>query len=212
MGYVDIKFKSDFRKVFQKDEHINLELKSGEVLTLVGNNGSGKSTMIDLIRAHKCDNNNSMSLNESNLKDIKEVVDFDTDFEKIYIVAPMGHDDPMSMMNTYDAVAYIELGGWTASRVSNGQRHTIAMANFVKKYKTEFDEKTLIIFDEVDTGFDLKSQALHAKLLGLMAAKSGAAIVNVTHSMLVMKRSEKVWSMDDRNYVNNVDEYIETLL
>lgn len=212
MSYIDIKFKGDFREVFKKDEHINLELKSGEVLTLVGNNGSGKSTLIDLIRAHKCNNNNSISLNDGTIKDNMGVIDFDTDFEKIYIVAPMGYDDPMSMMNTYDAVAFIELGGWNASRLSNGQRHTLAMANFIKKYKSEFDEKTLIIFDEVDTGLDLKSQASHAKLLSIMGEVSGATIINVTHSLLIMKRSKRVWSMDSRDYVDDVDKYIENLL
>lgn len=211
MSYINIKFKNDFRGVFKKDECINIEMKSGEPFVITGDNGSGKSTLIDLIRAHKCNNGESKSLNQGELEEIKDIVEFDTDFENIFIIAPQGFDDPMSMMNTYDAVAFVEMGGFHASRLSNGQRHNMALAKFINQHKAKFNEKTLIIFDEVDTGLDLKSQALHSKLIAGIGKKTGATVVNVTHSMLVMMKSKNVWSMNDRDYVD-IEKYIENIL
>jgi len=207
MPYIKLTAKYDVRGVFKKDEVIDLDFEKKPVITLVGKNGSGKSTIVNSIRLFKCDNKKkgSESLSKhDNQMSLGGAFDIETDFKKIFVVSSE-YDDPLSMNNSYDACMFVDFGGFYTSHISKGQRFQFVFANFVKENNSQFDENTLVILDEPDNGFDLYNQKKTGNLPFLMWLKHDCNVLFITHSAVSILKSHDVYNLEKREFVDGKD-------
>lgn len=223
MSYIKIIFNEDVRKVFKKGEEICFDFKDKPVILITGDNGCGKSTLVNSIRAHKCSNLDgqektlgSASLNYSDIElFLKPFTTINTDFKNIFYLSSE-FDDPLSMNNSFDACAFINNGGFHTANLSKGQRLMKMFARHIQKYKEKFDEDTLIIFDEADTGYDLKNQIMFYKLLPKICELHKCKCLCITHCAIpLMLGTYNVYDLKNRMYINGKDYleiYIKTLL
>ena len=220
MSYVNIKFNHDLRKVFTKDEEIKFDFSDKDVILITGANGSGKSTLINSLRAHLCTNNDRQDelLGTTNLlyseikSELKPSTEVYTDFKSAYYLSSE-FDDPLSMYNTFDACAFIDNGGWATSHVSKGQRLLYQFVQYMKKYRDKFDENTLIVFDEVDTGYDLKNQITFYKLLPKMCKNYGCKCIVITHCAIPFIYGDySIYDMSEKKFIDNGKDYLNNII
>lgn len=220
MSYINIKFNHDLRKVFTKDEEIKFDFSDKDVILITGANGSGKSTLINSLRAHLCTNNDRQDehLGSTNLlyneikSELKPITKVDTDFKSAYYLSSE-FDDPLSMYTTFDASAFIDNGGWATSHVSKGQRLLYQFVQYMKKYRDKFDENTLIVFDEVDTGYDLKNQITFYKLLPKMCKNYGCKCIVITHCAIPFIYGDySIYDMSEKKFIDNGKDYLNNII
>ena len=220
MSYINIKFKEDLRKVFKKDEEIKFNFGDKDVILITGSNGCGKSTLINSLRSHICSNKDRQDevLGTANLlysdikKELKPNTEVDTDFNNIYYLSSE-FDDPLSMYTTFDASAFIENGGWNTSNISKGQRLLYQFVDYMKKYRDKFDENTLIVFDEVDTGYDLKNQITFYKLLPKMCKNYRCKCIVVTHCAIPFIYGDySIYDMNNKKFIDSGKDYLDNII
>jgi len=220
MSYVNIKFIEEIRKIFQKGEEINFDFSDKDVILITGPNGSGKSTIINSLRSHICSNDDrqndgidgTANLQYSEIcSELKPYTEVNTDFDNIFYLSSE-FDDPLSMYTTWDACAFIDNGGWATSHISKGQRLLYQFAQYMKKYKEKFNN-SLLIFDEVDTGYDLKNQVMFYKLLPKMCKKHNCKCLVVTHCPIPFIYGDySIYDMKEKKFVGSGKEYIENII
>ena len=219
MSYISVKFNDNVREVFSKGEEIKFDFSDRDVILITGSNGCGKSTFINSLRSHICSNKDRQNetLSTANLQysqirmDLKPITEVDTDFKNIFYLSSE-FDDPLSMYNTFDACAFIDNGGWHTSCISKGQRLLYQFVKYMKQYKESFDKNTLIVFDEIDTGYDLKNQILFYKLLPKMCKAHGCKCIVVTHCAIpFIYMDYDTYDMSKREFVKGKD-YIDNIL
>ena len=165
--YLNIKIKEDFRTLKANQEY-NFDFSEKGWHLIVGDNGCGKSTLLNTVRSFKCD----------------------TDFEKFYFISSE-FDDPRALDNCASAEALIKHGGFATKNLSNGQRHLSTLARWIEENKKEWDEKTLLVFDEADRGFGLKYQAGMVKMFDNFFKKYKAKSLAVSHYSLPILLTDK---------------------
>ena len=202
---------------FFKDKHVlkdvNLEIKDGEVVGLIGPSGSGKSTLIRCINNLEEPTSGNVYINQKNITQMGKEIDkvrqeigmvfqhfhlfpHKTVFENI-ITAPIltgrlteekAKVKAMELLNTMDLVdkkdAY-------PNALSGGQKQRIAIARSLA-----MDPK-IMLFDEVTSALDPE---MVGEVLNVMKdlAKTGMTMIVVTHEMAFAKQvADRVIFMSD---------------
>ena len=216
---ISIKFNEDLRNVFKKDDEIAFDFTEHNVILVTGPNGSGKSTLVNSMRAHQCSNEDrqeqllgTANLNYSTIKsELKPFTEVNTDFKNIYYLSSE-FDDPLSMYTTFDATSFIENGGWATSHVSKGQRLMYQFVQYMKKYGEKMED-SLLVFDEVDTGYDLKNQITFYKLLPIMCMKRNCRALVITHCAIPFIYCDfPVYDLKERKFVENGKKYLDDIV
>ena len=221
-------------RVFKKGDVVTLDLIEGGVNYIVGPNGSGKSTILHAIRAHKdsvyenTDENIRLEFargNDINLyKDVFDIEGIEG-FKWVFSLDAV-EDNPVSFMRASSATGLIEGGGFAFSRKSRGEGSKFLFARFITsmqkitgasfgngKVENKPKERSLIIIDEMDEGFDLNSQATYWRLLKNLCNVFNATIICVCHNPLCILYDpvgilEPVLDMSDGK-VKSISEYTE---
>lgn len=145
--YLNIKMLEDFRTLKQGDE-FNFDFSKHPEILIAGDNGCGKSTLVNIIRDYQCDNSK---------------------------------DDPNAVYQT--KLGYCDIRGF--------------------KNKEHWDEKTLLVFDEVDKGFDLSRQVGMSNMYRNLHKKFNVSILAVTHTLFPILAREEMFYFEFRKMVSS---------
>ena len=213
MSIIKIKITNDIRNVLKSGEVYTFDFDSENYnkdnwIAIVGDNGSGKSTLINCIRDWKCDNKGenrtsnggrqSMKLGYMEFITITGNYEIKTDFEQIFVLSSE-FDDPQSMNNCGDAIDYIEFGGFSTSTRSAGQKIQYITAKFLTENMDKFNDKTLLVFDEIDRGFDLRYQQGVLNMFKNLHTKCGCKILAIVHNLYpILKSKNEIFCMDKK--------------
>ena len=186
---------------------INLEVKSGEVLAIVGSSGAGKSTLVHLIPRFFDVTGGRLLIDDHDVRDLtlaslrsqigivtQETVLFnDTVRNNIAYGQPhvsandvesaaqmaLAHDFIMEMPEAYETVI-----GERGLRLSGGERQRIAIARAILK------NAPILILDEATSALDSESEALvQSALQNLM---SGRTVLVIAHRLSTVRRADRI--------------------
>ena len=188
-------------------QDINLEIKTGEVVAIVGPSGVGKTTLVNLIPRFYDITDGSIKIDGMDIRDVnikslrdqigivtQEVILFndtiihniaygrrDIDREKVIEVskAANAHDFIMALPQGYDTVV-----GERGVRVSGGERQRLAIARALLK------DPPILILDEATSALDSVSEKLvQEALYNLM--KNRTAFV-IAHRLSTIRHASKI--------------------
>ncbi len=186
--------------------NISFEVRKGEKIAIVGSNGSGKSTIINLILRFCNASKGRILLDGINIEDIKlkdyrslisivsqEFYLFNTDIKKNIALNSRASEEEIYRASRKSGAdkfitalqdKYSTNVGNNGMRLSGGERQKVAMARaFVKNSK-------LLILDEATSNYDYESEYQVNQLLG--NEFNDKAIIVITHKPDILKQMDKV--------------------
>lgn len=197
-------------------KNINLDVKKGEVIALVGSSGAGKSTLVDMIPRFydvtkgsiKIDGNDIRDMTISSLRrqigivtqetilfndTVKNNISYgriDADMEDIYNAAKSAHahDFIIAMASGYDTVI-----GERGVKLSGGQRQRISIARALLK------NPSILILDEATSSLDTESEKIVQEALeNLMKERTNFVIA---HRLSTVLNADRIVVIDDGRIV-----------
>lgn len=186
---------------------INLTIKKGETVALVGQSGGGKSTLVDLIpRFYDCQKGNICidgvdirSFTTTDLRDImgnvnQEAILFnDTIYNNITFGSENATKDDVERVakiaNAHDFIIASEAGydtniGDRGTKLSGGQRQRISIARALLK------NPPILILDEATSALDTESERLVQNAIDKLM-KNRTSIV-IAHRLSTIKAADKI--------------------
>jgi subfamily B ATP-binding cassette protein MsbA len=187
--------------------NINLEVKAGEILALVGSSGAGKSTLVSLVPRFFDVSSGKIAIDGYDLRDVsvasirsqigvvtQETVLFNDSLRNNIAYgqpaisqkeveaaarAALAHDFIMELPSGYDTVI-----GEKGVRLSGGERQRIAIARALLK------NAPILILDEATSALDSESEALvQSALQNLM---TGRTVVVIAHRLSTVRRADRI--------------------
>src|SRR5438128_5187555 len=187
--------------------NINLKVKAGEVLAVVGSSGAGKSTLVHLIPRFFDVTSGALLIDGRDVRDTtlaslrsligvvtQETVLFnDTVRNNIAYGRPsvpqkqveaaaraaLAHDFIMDLPAAYDTVI-----GERGVRLSGGERQRIAIALNV------LNNEMILILDEATSALDSESEALVQS--ALQTSMSGRTVFDIAHRLSTVRRADRI--------------------
>jgi len=206
---------------YQEDyvlKNINLEIKKGQTVALVGRSGSGKSTLVDLLpRFYDVTSGSIMvdgidirDLNPENLRKHMGLVNQEpilfndtlsnniafgvehATMEEIEYAAKIAnaHDFILDTENGYDTII-----GDRGSRLSGGQRQRISIARAI------LTNAPIMILDEATSSLDTESEKLVQEAINNLL-KDRTSIV-IAHRLSTIRHADMIYVLSDGEIIEN---------
>jgi subfamily B ATP-binding cassette protein MsbA len=191
---------------------INLEVRAGEILAVVGSSGAGKSTLVHLIPRFFDVTAGKLTVDGNDLRDVtvgslrsqigivtQETVLFnDTVRNNIAYGQPsvpqkdveaaaraaLAHDFITEFPEGYDTII-----GERGLRLSGGERQRIAIARALLK------NAPILILDEATSALDTESESLVQSALHNLI--SGRTVVVIAHRLSTIRRADRIVVLED---------------
>ena len=191
--------------------HVDLEVKAGEVVALVGPSGAGKTTLANLVPrfydvtggAIRIDGKDLRELKLSSLRDKISIVAQDTFLFNDTVGANIGyglrHALPEQVYQAArDALAeefilrmpegYGTIIGERGVKLSGGQRQRLAIARALLK------NAPILILDEATSHLDTESEVLVQRALQTLMANR--TVIVIAHRLSTVRRADKIVVLD----------------
>ncbi|MCH5240086.1 MAG: ABC transporter ATP-binding protein [Muribaculaceae bacterium] len=214
LSFNDVSFSYDGQRYVLKD--INLEVKSGMTVALVGQSGSGKSTMVDLIPrfwdvVHGSVTVEGNPVGDYRIADLRSIMGIvnqepilfnDTIFNNIAFGCPGATkkdvEEAAKIANAYEFILDTEKGfetlaGDRGARLSGGQRQRISIARAVLK------NPPILILDEATSALDTESERLVQEALERLM-KNRTTIV-VAHRLSTIANADLICVLQEGKIV-----------
>lgn len=188
-------------------KHINLQVKKGETLAIVGNSGGGKSTIVNLIPrfydvssgAIKFDN---MDIKNFKLEDLRNSISFvfqdnflfsGTIRENILLAKPNATEEELSAAlsasHLSEVIASLPDGldtvlGERGLTLSGGQRQRVAIARAMIR------NTPVVILDEATSALDNESEAIVQKALDNLIKNKTVFVI--AHRLSTIKNADRI--------------------
>jgi subfamily B ATP-binding cassette protein MsbA len=192
-------------------KEFSFELKKGETLALVGQSGSGKSTMANLVNRFYDVNHGEIMIDKINIKDVtknslrkliglvtQDSILFNDSIKNNLIVAKNDATDDeiinaLKIANAWEFVKDLEDGihhnvGDSGNKLSGGQKQRISIARAVLK------NPPIMVLDEATSALDTESEKLVQDALENMM-KNRTSIV-IAHRLSTIKNADYIIVLD----------------
>ncbi|NOQ27464.1 MAG: ATP-binding cassette domain-containing protein [Bacteroidales bacterium] len=220
----DFKDKIEFRDIvfaYEDDSKvilsgINFTIEKGQTIALVGQSGSGKSTIVDLIPRFFDPLRgeiliDSISLKEYNINSLRSLFGYvnqepvlfnDTIYNNILFGNPNASEDEITIAAklsfAHDFILEKEMGyntnlGEDGGKLSLGEKQRISIARAILK------NAPILILDEATSALDYESELMVRKALGYLM-KDKTTIV-IAHRLLTIKNADKIIVIDQGKIV-----------
>ena len=187
--------------------NINIEIKRGEKAAIIGNNGTGKTTMLKIINGREKADNGEIRLGAKvkigYYDQEHQVLDPDkTLFEELQETYP--HLDNTTVRNILAAFLFTEDDVFKRIKdLSGGERGRVSLA------KLMLSEANLLILDEPTNHLDIASKEILENALNHYTG----TVLYVSHDRyFINKTATRILDLTDQvliNYIGNYDYYLE---
>jgi iron complex transport system ATP-binding protein len=202
-------------------EDINLNLKAGKLITLIGVNGVGKSTLLRTLTGIQKPLSGNVYLNEKTIENYNNL-DFSQNLSmvlteklppsnlKVHEIVALGRQPYTNWIGKLSeddiekitkAIALTEIGNYAHKlhyEVSDGQLQKVLIARAIAQ------DTPLIILDEPTTHLDLLHKVSVFKLLKKLSVETGKCILFSTHDIdLAIQLSDEMIVMTENNVVQD---------
>ncbi len=198
-------------------EDINLSIKSGEKIALIGASGSGKTTLAQVIATFYTKNNGDIYYNQINVDEI----DKQSLRDELFLVLQMpilfnntlkfnitmGKDisdekifKALEIAQLKETVEKMENGldtivGKHGIRLSGGQRQRLSIARMI------ISNPSIVIFDESTSALDVHTEAkLFNALEPILKEKT---VITIAHRLSTVKNANKIYVLDNGKIVQS---------
>ncbi|ULJ68459.1 type I secretion system permease/ATPase [Wielerella bovis] len=206
--HVDFRYKADGRLILQD---LNLQIRAGEILGIVGRSGSGKSTLTKLVQRLYVPENGRVLVDGNDLaladpawlrrqvgvvlqenvllnrsvRDNIALTDTGLPLEMIIQAAKLAgaHDFIMELSEGYDTIV-----GEQGAGLSGGQRQRIAIARAL------ITNPRILIFDEATSALDYESE--RAIMQNMQAICAGRTVLIIAHRLSTVRHAHRIIAMD----------------
>lgn len=198
-------------------ENINLKVESGSILSILGRNGVGKTTLLRcMLGLLKWTSGNSF-LDGKNIKDISfkdfwknvsyipQVHSFSFSYTALEMVL-MGLSSVLSIFSspskkdielaekTMEKIKILHLRDKEVNKISGGELQMVLIA------KALISNPKIIVFDEVETGLDFHNQILILDLIKKLSLENNiSAIMNTHYPTNALKISDYTFMLNKEN-------------
>lgn len=200
----DINFKYEHENVLK---HFSLEIPKGKTVALVGQSGSGKSTIANLLTRFYDVNNGKVLIDGTNIKDINlqslrnlmglvtqdSILFNDTIKGNIALGKPDATDDEiieaLKIANAYEFVKDLPEGIYTnvgdsGNKLSGGQKQRLSIARAVLK------NPPIMILDEATSALDTESERLVQVALENMMQNRTSVVI--AHRLSTIQKADLI--------------------
>lgn len=178
---------------------VNLDIPKGVYLSIVGENGSCKTTLIKLILGLLTPISGSITVNTDNIAYVPQRLDgFNSQFPiSIYEILKIHAkslklDSKSSSMDVLEKVNMVKFKENLIGNLSGGQQQRVFIARAL------IGNPDLIILDEPSTGVDIKNQQEIYSLLSKINKEQGTTIISIEHNMdIALKYSTHILTINN---------------
>lgn len=207
---VSFKYNDSSHRVFK---HINLEVKAGSYVALVGSSGAGKTTLCNLIPRFYEATSGKITIDGKDIKDIKlkdlrdniGIVQQDvylfvgTVYDNIRYGCPDATREEViaaaKEANAYDFIMSLPNGfetdiGQRGIKLSGGQKQRISIARVFLK------NPPILIFDEATSALDNESEKIVQESMEKLAKNRTTMVI--AHRLSTIRNAEKILVLTDK--------------
>lgn len=202
----------------QMFQDVNLKIRSGEKIGIVGHSGSGKSTLVNILLKYFHINSGSVKIDGQNITNVKA----DSIREKIAVIPQdnmLFHKTVMDNIRYGNATAtdqdvvkaskkasihqdienlpqgYDTLVGDKGFKLSGGQRQRIAIARAILK------EAPILVLDEATSSLDSKTEKQIQDALNILIEDKKTTVVAIAHRLSTLKNMDRIIVLDQGKIV-----------
>lgn len=195
---------------------INLEIRRGEVLAIVGSSGSGKSTLVNLLPRFYDPTGGRILIDGYDLKDVtlnslraqigivtQEIILFNDSVARNIAYGTQGAarqkvEEAALMANAHDFISQLPHGydttvGERGFMLSGGERQRLSIARAIMK------DPPILVLDEATSALDAESERLVQEAIARLMVNRTVFVI--AHRLSTIKDATKIIVLDDHRIV-----------
>ena len=201
INFNNVSFNYESQKKF-KLHPINLQIHRGEIIFIIGNNGSGKSTFIKLLLGLYDPQDGSIMISNTIIDEYNHeayrslfsiiLPDFHL-FHELYGLENIDEDlinELLQEMKLFDKTRFVH-GEFTNLDLSSGEKKRLALVVSI------LDDKPIFVFDEWASDQDPEFRKYFYQVILPRLKKQGKTIIAVTHDDAYFSYCDKIITMID---------------